>query len=223
MATPFNLNHFYYFYEVARNGSFTGAARELMISQSALSIQIKSLENSLGGPLFDRRRGGVDLTDTGQRAFQVAERVFNDIDELMADLQASDRHVTGAVSIATVNGIGIYLLPQVLSGFKQEFPNVRVRVDFQEGEGVIDLLNRGKVDFALVPWNRNYPDLIGTPLRVSKMFLVAHPVAPAGRAGAGHPAGPRGTRICGIRGWNGDAEHDGLPLQTHRDKRRLRD
>jgi len=49
---PFNFNHFYYFYEVARHGSFTAAARELMVSQSSLSIQVKQFEKSMGGALL---------------------------------------------------------------------------------------------------------------------------------------------------------------------------
>ena len=53
MAT-INLNHLFYFYEVARRGSFTRASRDLLVAQSALSVQIKTLENSLGTPLFDR-------------------------------------------------------------------------------------------------------------------------------------------------------------------------
>ena len=60
-----NLNHLHYFYEVARHGSFTRAARELLVSQSALSVQIRALEASLGSRLFDRRSGGVVLTDAG--------------------------------------------------------------------------------------------------------------------------------------------------------------
>ena len=74
-----NLNHFYYFYEVARCGSFTRAARELLVSQSAISVQIKSLEEEMGGPLFDRRKGGVDLTESGALAYGTAERVFQEI------------------------------------------------------------------------------------------------------------------------------------------------
>ncbi|MCH7549803.1 MAG: LysR family transcriptional regulator, partial [Candidatus Krumholzibacteriota bacterium] len=78
VVAAINLNHFYYFYEVARHGSFTGAARDLMVSQSALSVQVRSLEEELGGPLFDRRKGGVDLTEAGDRAFETAELIFQD-------------------------------------------------------------------------------------------------------------------------------------------------
>ena len=173
-----NLNHFYYFYEVARHGSFTRAAQNLLVSQSALSVQIRSLEEETGGALFDRRKGGVDLTESGRRAFETAERVFQDIDQLMSELRESERLVKGTVSIGTVNSIGIYLLPRILSRFGDEFPDVHVKVDFQEGEGVVDLLTQGRADFIIVPWNRRYSGLEGVPLTRNKLFLVARPDHP---------------------------------------------
>lgn len=178
MAT-INLNHLFYFYEVARHGSFTRAARELLVSQSALSVQIKALETVLGTALFDRRRSGVALTDAGERAFATAERIFTDVDALIAELQQSDRQPVGTVNVGTVNSIGIYLLPDLLTAFRAEHPDTRVRVDFRESERVIDQLYQGKIDVAVVPWQRAYPDLAATPLTRRKMFLVApadHPL-----------------------------------------------
>jgi DNA-binding transcriptional LysR family regulator len=174
----FNLNHLFYFYEVARHGSFTRAARELLVSQSALSVQIKALETSLEVSLFDRRRGGVALTDAGQRVFGVAERVFTDIDQLVADLGQSGRQVTGAVHVGTVNSIGIYVLPDILGECRKKYPDLRVRVDFREAERVMDQLIQGKTDIAIVPWQRAYPDLNAVGLTRHKMFLVAPPDHP---------------------------------------------
>ncbi|HEX6789766.1 MAG TPA: LysR family transcriptional regulator [Candidatus Krumholzibacteria bacterium] len=179
MAT-INLNHLYYFHEVARHGSFTKAARELMVAQSALSVQIKALEASLGTALFDRRRSGVELTEAGQRAFAAAERIFTDVDQLVADLGQSGRQVGGGVSVGTVNSIGIYQMPDLLSEFQRKYPDIRVRVDFREAEGVMDMLFQGKNDIAIVPWQRAYSELNAVSLTRHKMFLVAlpgHPLA----------------------------------------------
>jgi len=175
---PLNFNHFYYFYEVARHGSFTAAARGLMVSQSTLSIQVKQFETDMGVMLFERRKGGVDLTEPGAEAFLVAERVFGDIDRLRALLQATESQIAGLVSIGTVNSIGIYLLPPILTRFKDAFPDVQVKIDFKESEDVMDLLYGGKVDMAIVPWNRNYSDLEAIKLTQNKMFLVAPPDHP---------------------------------------------
>ena len=179
-----NLNHLYYFYEVARHGSFTRAARELLVSQSALSVQVRALETALGGALFDRRRNGVVLTDAGQRAFEVAERVFTEVDRLVADFEKTDRLVASAVTVGTVNSIGIYVLPELLTAFREKSPDVRIRLDFRESERVLDQLYQGKTDLAVVPWERAYPDLTAVPLTRNKMFLVApadHPLAKAAK------------------------------------------
>jgi DNA-binding transcriptional LysR family regulator len=173
-----NLNHFFYFYEVARKGSFTRASRDLLVAQSALSVQIKALESSLGTPLFDRRRNGVELTEAGQRAYAAAERIFSDVDQLIADLSHSGRQVSGGVSVGTVNSIGMYQLPDVLSEFRKQYPDIRVRVDFRESEGVMDMLFQGKNDIAIVPWQRPFSELHSTPLARHKMFLVAAPDHP---------------------------------------------
>ena len=148
------------------------------MAQSALSVQIKALENSLGTPLFDRRRTGVELTEAGQRAYSAAERIFTDVDQLIADLSQSGRQVSGGVSVGTVNSIGIYQLPDVLSEFRKKYPDVRVRVDFRESEGVMDMLFQGKNDIAIVPWQRAYSELNAVPLARHKMFLVAAPDHP---------------------------------------------
>lgn len=177
MAT-INLNHLFYFYEVARHGSFTRAARELLVSQSALSVQVRALESALGGALFDRRRNGVVLTDSGQRAFEVAERVFTEVEGLVADFQKTDRLVAASVTVCTVNSIGIYVLPDLLAVFREKSPEVRIRLDFRESETVMDQLYQGKTDLAIVPWERAYPDLAAIPLARNKMFLVAPPDHP---------------------------------------------
>src|SRR6185295_1731541 len=150
MAT-INLNHLFYFYEVARRGSFTRASRD---------------------PLVDRRRSGVELTEAGQRAYSAAERIFGDVDQLISDLSQTGRQIAGAVSVGTVNSIGIYQLPDVLSEFRKKFPDVRVRVDFRESEGVMDQLFQGRSDLAIVPWQRPYSELNAVPLARHKMFLV---------------------------------------------------
>ncbi|MGD8414506.1 MAG: LysR family transcriptional regulator [Candidatus Latescibacterota bacterium] len=177
---PFNFNHFYYFYEIARHGSFTAAAGELMVSQSSLSIQIKQFEKELGGPLFDRRKGGVDLTEKGVVAYQVADRVFHEIDRLQSSLMETERRIRGMLSVGTVNSIGVYVLPQILTAFKARFPEVQIKIDFKGAEKVLDMLYSGKLDFAIIPWNRRYPDLTGVKITHNKLFLVApadHPLA----------------------------------------------
>jgi DNA-binding transcriptional LysR family regulator len=172
------MNHLLYFYEVAKNGSITGAARELMISQSSLSIQMKQFERSIGQRLLDRSKSGVELTETGEIVYQAAERIKQELEQLMDRLEQAEHRVRGTISIGTVNSIGIYMLPNLLKEFKEAYPEVRIKIDFKGAREAIELLQAGKVDISIITWNRKYDDLATVPLRSNKMFLVGPPDHP---------------------------------------------
>lgn len=84
-----NLHHLRLFRAVARDGTLTGAARALNLSQSALSTQIKALEESLGHALFERRGRGIVLTEAGRIALDHAEAIFRTVEDLSATLRNS--------------------------------------------------------------------------------------------------------------------------------------
>ena len=85
--SPLNLHHLRLFRAVATDGTLTGAARRLNLSQSALSSQIKTLEDSLGHPLFDRLGRGLVLTEAGRIALDRAEAIFRTAEDLTATLR----------------------------------------------------------------------------------------------------------------------------------------
>lgn len=86
-----NLHHLRLFRAVATDGTLTGAARRLNLSQSALSTQIRTLENSLGHALFERRGRGLILTEAGRIALDHAEAIFRTADDLTATLRETGR------------------------------------------------------------------------------------------------------------------------------------
>jgi len=119
---PLNFNHLYYFYVVAKRGSFSQAAADLHISQSSISVQIKQFEGALGHTLFNRIKTGVELTESGQILFEYADGVFHDIERIQDALEAVEHQIRGSISLGTVTSIGIYMLPNVLKVFHEEFP-----------------------------------------------------------------------------------------------------
>ena len=86
-----NLHHLRLFHAVASDGTLTGAARTLNLSQSALSTQVKALELSLGHDLFERRGRGLILTEAGRIALDHAEAIFRTADDLLATLRETGR------------------------------------------------------------------------------------------------------------------------------------
>ncbi|MEM6375746.1 MAG: LysR family transcriptional regulator, partial [Pseudomonadota bacterium] len=100
-----NLHHLRLFRAVARDGTLTGAARGLNISQSAVSTQIKALETSLGHDLFERQGRNLALTEAGKIALQHAEEIFRAAEDLTATLKSSGdkRSVLRIGALATLS------------------------------------------------------------------------------------------------------------------------
>src|SRR6185295_2939986 len=119
---PLNLNHLVVFHAVAEAGTVTTAAERPMVSQPAVSKQVKELERALQARLFDRHAKGVRLTDAGATLADYARRIFALADEAgaaMNDLSALRR---GSVAVGASPMLGTYLLPRALVYFRQRFP-----------------------------------------------------------------------------------------------------
>ena len=184
---PLNFNHLYYFYIVAKAGSFSDAARELNVSQSSISVQIRQFESYLGHKLFNRLKKGVELTESGAVVFQFSEEIFHDVDRIWNDLEAIERQIKGSLAIGTINSFGIYALPGLLKEFTASFPEVKVSVHFGSPRQLADMLQGGKVDIAIVSGSRRYAGLTAAPLRETKLFLVARPDHPLASRETVHP------------------------------------
>lgn len=100
-----NLHHLRLFRAVARDGTLTGAARSLNLSQSALSTQLRTLEASLGHDLFERRGRGLVLTEAGRIALDHAEAIFRTAEDLTATLQRApgSRRVLRVGALSTLS------------------------------------------------------------------------------------------------------------------------
>lgn len=100
--TSLNYHHLYYFWAVAREGGLTRAAERLHVSQSAVSSQIRLLEETLGQRLFTRERRSLTLTEAGRLAFGYAERIFATGNELLATLKEGRREERQVLRIGAV-------------------------------------------------------------------------------------------------------------------------
>jgi len=98
-----NYHHLHYFWAVAREGHLTRAAHQLHVSQSALSAQIKQLEDQLGQPLFNRQGRALQLTEAGRVALAYADTIFSTGNELMATLRDGQRLERQVLRIGAVS------------------------------------------------------------------------------------------------------------------------
>lgn len=171
-----NFRHLFYFWHVAKKESLTRAAEQIHTSQSALSTQIKQLENRLGTPLFDRRGRHLELTATGRRVFAYADNIFGLSEQMLGWLEGRDEGTTrvrvGSVSTMSRNFQVNWLRPL----FRD--PKVVLSVDSGSLHTLVDRLLRHQLDVVLA--NEPVPSDPARP--VSSRFLGSQVISLVGRA-----------------------------------------
>lgn len=170
------------FLAVARLQNFTRAATELNISQSALSVQIRQLEEQLGTVLFDRNRRRVSITPAARDLLPRLERIVQDIESVISDARDASGVVRGTVTVATLPSLAGGLLPRAVAVLAARSPGITVRIVDAVAARVVDLAKFGEVDFAVGSMTRPDRDVICQPLRVDRFCAMVSPRHPlAGR------------------------------------------
>ena len=144
-----NFHRLFIFHTVARLGSFTRAARELDISQPAVSIQVKELERSLDTTLLIRMRSGVSLTDTGETVFDYTRRIFTLADEMTNAIQDLTGLESGRLTIGSSSTPGEYILPLALGRFRERYPKVEISLSISNTRTVIDQILSRELDLGM--------------------------------------------------------------------------
>jgi len=116
-----HIEYFNYFYQVAKVKSISKVAKQIHISQSALSQQIQKFENSVGYQLFKRSNKGVELTEMGEIVLQYSENILNTYKKMMTDLEKGS-NISNTVSIQACNSISHYALPCSIYKIKEKYP-----------------------------------------------------------------------------------------------------
>lgn len=139
------------FLAVARLGSFTRAAAELHVSQPALTVQIRQLEESLSVRLFDRNKRQVALSSNGRELLRPLEKILADIEALMVASHGLSKLQSGSVAVATLPSVASSLLPFVIQQFAKEHPNISIRINDAIADQVVRLVKTEEVDFGIGP------------------------------------------------------------------------
>ena len=107
-------------------GSFSKAAEQLLISQPAVSIQVRELEESMGSALLHRLRRGLQLTDTGEAVYSYTQRIFSLAEEMQNAVQDIQGLSAGKLTIGSSTTPGEYILPWAIGKFRQKYPGIEV-------------------------------------------------------------------------------------------------
>ena len=161
------LDYYRIFYETARHSSFSAAAKELYISQSAISQCIQQLESDLNTVLFTRSRRGVNLTKEGELLFQKVESALQSIEQGETLLARFHHLDSGSLVIAASDTITRHYLLPYLEQFHATYPNIRIEMANSYSDQMIQLVKEGKAELAFV----NMP-LSDNELHIEPCFYV---------------------------------------------------
>jgi DNA-binding transcriptional LysR family regulator len=167
-----DIRQFRYFAAVAEHGSFSEAAARLNVAQSALSRQTLALERELGVALFRRHARGVALTDSGNTLLERVRRIFREVEEARIEVVANARLPAGEVMIGTTSTTSRILYGPLAERFARDHPNVRLR--FTEGVPYLLLegLDTGDIDLAVMVDPEPRSSLVLEPLVTEQVYLI---------------------------------------------------
>jgi LysR family carnitine catabolism transcriptional activator len=157
---------------VARNGSFGGAAAALHISQPALTVQMRELEQDLGLRLFDRGARGAEPTRIGGEVVETFARLLRELDTVLAGARETASRRAGLVRLAVLPSIGTTLLPATLTELRRTSPGIRVQVHDAVAGRIQRLVRDGVVELGICPDIDPDPSLVTAPLFADALVAV---------------------------------------------------
>jgi len=161
-----------YFDALARHGHFGRAAEACSISQPALSMQIKEMEEALGGVLLERGGRQVALTSFGEDLLQRVREILRSVDELGDFARASRDRLAGRLRVGMIPTIAPYLLPKVIENLARVHPELDIHVRETLTPKLIKEVTEGRLDTAIVALPVSEPSLTEIALFKENFLLV---------------------------------------------------
>jgi len=180
MVNGMTLRHLRYADALARHGHFGNAARQCAVSQPALSMQIKELEQLVGTPLFERSSRRVEPTEFGHAFVLRARAILSGVAELEHLSRAARDPFTGTLRLGVIPTIAPYLLPAAMAGLAMRFPDLQVSVRETVTARLIDDVRDSRLDVAVLAMPVAHPALTTLEL-LSEEFVLIRPSHDAGK------------------------------------------
>lgn len=175
---PLDSRQLIAFSALARCQSFTRAAKELFLTQSAISHAIKALETEVGSRLFDRAGRRVLLTQAGEQFHRHTEKILHEMEAARAGLDALSRWGHGRLRVGASTTACQYLLPTVLREFKQSFSKAEITIEPGDHAAQVELLQSNRIDLAIMLEPDRRGDFDFVPLFNDELRLLTSPMHP---------------------------------------------
>ena len=169
------VESFKVFRDLVESRSFSKAASLNFITQSAVSQQIRAMEERFRVPLIERSNKRFGLTREGQLLYEASKEIVFQFDSLQHQLSEMRNVVSGTIRLSTVYSIGLHELPPYLKKFLREFPSVNVHVEYRRSNQVYDEVTEGTSDLGLVAFPVHKKTLKVEPFRKDKLVLICVP------------------------------------------------
>lgn len=168
------------FCTVAETRSFSKASEIIHLTQPAVSLQIQALEETYETKLFDRSSSTVTLTPAGEILYKYAKEILTLYAQADKDIGEITGLVKGSIAIGASTTIGNYLLPSVISEFKEKNPKIKIHLIVGNTKRIVELLNAGNLDLGLVESEVTKYKIMSERLLSDELALIvpiAHPWA----------------------------------------------
>jgi DNA-binding transcriptional LysR family regulator len=167
------------FCAVVERKSFSQAADRLGVTQPAVSLQIRALEERLGQRLFDRSGRRVEPTEAGLRLYRGAQRLLALEQQLLEDVAGDeDGELRGELAIGAATGPGATVVPVLLCEFQRENPEVRVELTISDTQSVIEAVARRELELGVVGATPRHRSVAYEPFFKDEVVLVCPPKHP---------------------------------------------
>lgn len=174
-----------YVYEVYKEKSFTVAAKNLYISQPALSAAIKKTEQKVGTELFDRNSSPISLTDAGKAYIKAVEKIYCVQKDFVYELNDLEQSKTGYLSVSAATLVSFFLLPRIVRAFSRRYPGIRLELNEAPSATLREKLLLGEIDL-LLDYNFTEEEYVSSPILQENILLAVPAEAACNEALAHH-------------------------------------
>lgn len=172
------VESFRVFRDLVDSQSFSKAAQLNSITQSAVSQQIRAMEERFRVPLIERSNKRFALTREGQALYDTSKQIIFHFDSLQHQLEEMRNVVSGTIRVSTVYSVGLHELPPYLKSFLREFPNVLVHIEYRRSNQVYDEVIEGTSDMGLVAFPMQKKTIKVEPFRKDRLVVICNPQHP---------------------------------------------
>jgi len=170
-----NLNQLRVFYEAARTGSFTRAAKKLCITQPAVTAQIKAFEDQCNLKLFKKKGRSLYLSEEGNTLYECARRIFEYEKEVEDAIEEMRKLKRGTLRLGTSKAYARYFMPFLISSFREAFPHIKVHLDEGSSLDIIHSLLELKNEVAVIARVEEDPNISFLPFKRDRLVLILSP------------------------------------------------